>query len=124
MRARLRVSDLVRLALSWAISSVALIIADRLLSSFHAESDWSLVLAAAVTGLFGFLLRPLLVRVAAAIGWLAVGAFAIAGQAVIMHLALSCPPRRRGDVLLDPGGCHLDRGHGRHLPHLARHRRK
>jgi len=82
MRARLRVSDLVRLVLAWAISSLALITADKFLPGFHAESPWSLVLAAAVTGLFGFLVRPLLVRVAAAIGWVAVGAFAITGQAV------------------------------------------
>ncbi|MET0999877.1 MAG: phage holin family protein [Marmoricola sp.] len=92
MRARLRASDLVRLALAWAISSLALITADRLLSGFRADSAWSLVLAAAVTGLFGVLVRPLLVRVAATIGWVAVGAFAIAGQAVIMHLALNFLP--------------------------------
>ena len=92
MRARLRVSDLVRMALAWAISSLSLIAADLLLSGLHAESNWSLVAAAAVTGVFGVLLRPVLVKVASAIGWLAVGALAIAGQAVLMHLALLVLP--------------------------------
>ena len=92
MRARLRASDLVRLALAWAISSTALITADWLLPGLHAESRWSLVLAAAVTGVFGFVLRPLLVSVAAGVGWVAVGVFAIAGQAVIMHVALAFLP--------------------------------
>jgi uncharacterized membrane protein YvlD (DUF360 family) len=92
MRARLRVSDLVRLGWAWAISSLALIVADALLSGMSADTPWTLVAAAAVTGVFGFVLRPLLATVAAAIGWLAVGAFAIAGQAVIMHFALEVLP--------------------------------
>ena len=92
MVARLRVSDLARMALAWAISSLALIAADWLLPGMHAKSPWWLVAAAAVTGVFGFFLRPVLVKVASAIGWLAVGAFAIAGQAVIMHIALLVLP--------------------------------
>ena len=92
MRARLRVSDLVRLALAWTISSLALIAADALLPGLEAATPWRLVAAAAVTGLFGVLVRPLLVTVATAIGWLAVGAFAIMGQAVVMHLALLVIP--------------------------------
>ena len=92
MGARLRVSDLARMALAWAISSLALITADRLLPGCTPSSPWWLVAAAAVTGVFGFVLRPVLVKVASAIGWLAVGAFAIAGQAVIMHIALLVLP--------------------------------
>jgi uncharacterized membrane protein YvlD (DUF360 family) len=92
MRAGLRVSDLARLAWAWLISSLALIVADGLLPGFQADSWWSLVVAAAVTGLFGLLVRPLLIRVAAAIGWVAVAAVAVAGQAVVMHLALSVLP--------------------------------
>jgi uncharacterized membrane protein YvlD (DUF360 family) len=92
MVARLRVSDLVRMALSWAINSLALIAADWLLPGMHAKSPWWLVAAAAVTGVFGFFLRPVLVKVATAIGWLAVGLLAIAGQAVVMHVALLVLP--------------------------------
>jgi hypothetical protein len=62
MRARLRVSDLVRLALAWGISSLALITADRLLSGLRASSPWDLVAAAAVTSVFGFAVRPLLIK--------------------------------------------------------------
>jgi uncharacterized membrane protein YvlD (DUF360 family) len=88
MHARLRVSDLARMALAWAISSLALIAADRLLSGISAASPWRLVEAAAITGVFGILVRPLLVTIATAIGWVAVAAIAITGQAVAMHFAL------------------------------------
>ena len=50
------------------------------------------MVAAAVTGVFGMIVRPVLVRVAAAIGWLAVALGAIAGQAVVMHLVLLLVP--------------------------------
>ena len=80
MRARLRVSDLVRMALAWAISSLALIAADWLLPGMHAKSRWWLVAAAAIPGVFGLVLRHVLVQVASILGWLAVGAFAIAGR--------------------------------------------
>jgi uncharacterized membrane protein YvlD (DUF360 family) len=92
MRARLRVSDLVRLALAWGISSLALITADHLLTGLQARSPWSLVAAAGVTGLFGVVVRPVLIKLATAIGWLAVGAFAVTGQAVVMHVALLVLP--------------------------------
>jgi uncharacterized membrane protein YvlD (DUF360 family) len=92
MLTRLRVSDLARMALAWAISSLALMAADALLPGLKAESAWWLVAAAAVTGVFGILVRPVLVRVATAIGWLAVAVVAIAGQAVAMHLALRVVP--------------------------------
>ena len=92
MVTRLRASDLARMALAWAISSLALIAADALLPGLDAESAWSLVAAAAVTGVFGIIVRPVLVRVATVIGWLAVAVVAIAGQAVAMHLALLVVP--------------------------------
>jgi uncharacterized membrane protein YvlD (DUF360 family) len=80
------------MALAWAISSLALMAADALLPGLNADSPWQLVAAAAVTGVFGVIVRPLLVTVAAVIGWLAVGILAITGQAVIMHLALLVIP--------------------------------
>jgi uncharacterized membrane protein YvlD (DUF360 family) len=92
MLARLRSSDLVRMAMAWAISSLALITADQLLSGMSASSPWNLVAAAAVTGVFGVIIRPVLVKLATAIGWLAVAALAIAGQAIVMHLALLVIP--------------------------------
>jgi uncharacterized membrane protein YvlD (DUF360 family) len=92
MSARLRLSDLARVLLAWAISSLALIVAARLLAGFSASSPWELVAAAAFTGIFGLVIRPLLVVAAAAVGWLAVAALAIAGQAVTMHVALLLIP--------------------------------
>ena len=47
MVTRLRVSDLARMALAWAISSLALIAADQLLPGMEAGSPWQLVAAAA-----------------------------------------------------------------------------
>jgi hypothetical protein len=58
MVTRLRVFDLARMALAWAISSLALIAADQLLPGMEAGSPWQLVAAAAVTGIFGILVRP------------------------------------------------------------------
>jgi Mycobacterial 4 TMS phage holin, superfamily IV len=89
---RLRLSDLARMLLAWAISSLALLAADGLLPRMTASSPWRLVLAAAVTAAFGILVRPALVAVATVIGWLAVVIVAIAGQAIAMHLALLVVP--------------------------------
>ena len=85
-----------------------------LLPGLNASSPWELVAAAAVTGIFGIVIRPVLVVVATAIGWLAVALLAITGQAVAMHVALLRPARRRGDLFLDPGGRDLDRRRDQH----------
>jgi uncharacterized membrane protein YvlD (DUF360 family) len=89
---RVRVGDLARMGLSWAISSVALVVAADLLPGLSAESSWRFVAAAAVTAVFGVLIRPVFVEVAAAIGWLAVALLAIFGQAIVMHFALLAVP--------------------------------
>ncbi len=44
---------------------------------FSADSVWTRAVVAAVTGIFGMLLCPVLVAGAAAIGWLAVAALAL-----------------------------------------------
>ena len=92
MSARLRPSDLGRMALSWTISSLALIVATALLPGLSASSPWQLVAAAAVTAIFGILIRPVLIAVATTIGWLAVALLAITSQAVAMHIALLVLP--------------------------------
>jgi len=89
---RLRTADAGRLVGAWATSTLALVVAAELLPGLHADTWWSLGAAAAVAGVFGALVRPLLVEVAAAIGWVAVVAVAIAGQAVIMDIALWVVP--------------------------------
>jgi uncharacterized membrane protein YvlD (DUF360 family) len=89
---RVRLGDLGRLVLAWAISSLALVVAVDLVAGIRAEPAWWLVVVAAVTGAFGVLVRPLLVGVAAAIGWWAVALLAVFGQAVVMHLALLVVP--------------------------------
>ena len=49
-------------------------------------------MAAAATGLVGMIVRPLLVELAAAIGWIAVALATLFGQALVMLLALSFVP--------------------------------
>ncbi|WP_081683096.1 phage holin family protein [Marmoricola sp. URHB0036] len=92
MSARLRLSDLGRMALSWAISSLALIAAAAVLPGLSSSSPWQLVAAAAVTAIFGIIIRPVLIAVATTIGWLAVALLAITSQAVAMHAALLVLP--------------------------------
>ena len=88
----LRAEDFVRMLVSWVVSWLALVAADAILPGFHADSVWTLALVAAVTGIFGVLIRPVLVAGAAVIGWLAVAALAVVGQAVVMLLAMAVVP--------------------------------
>ncbi len=71
---RVRFSDVLRLLVTWAISFLALLLTAQLLSGFTYTSWWPLLAAAAVTGLVGMIVRPVLVEVSAAIGWIAVAA--------------------------------------------------
>jgi uncharacterized membrane protein YvlD (DUF360 family) len=80
------------MVVSWVVSWLALIAADAVLSGFTADSVWTLALVAAVTGVVGALVRPVLVTGAAVIGWLAVAALAVVGQGVVMLLAMAVVP--------------------------------
>ncbi len=91
-RARLRTADLARLLAAWAVSTLALVVSGELLPGLEADSWWSFAAAAAVAGLVGVLVRPVLVEVAAAIGWVAVIALAVTGQAVVTGIALWIVP--------------------------------
>jgi uncharacterized membrane protein YvlD (DUF360 family) len=84
--------DLVRLLVSWVVSTLALALTDALLPGFTASSWVPLAAAAAATGLVGLVVRPVLVRVVATIGWIAVLLGALVGQAVVMMLALTFVP--------------------------------
>ncbi|MFC7494143.1 MULTISPECIES: phage holin family protein [unclassified Nocardioides] len=87
-----RFADLARMAVSWLVSTAALAVAVRLLPGLHADSAWPLFVAAATTGIVGVLVRPVLVEVGARIGWLALGALAVVGQAAVMYVALVIVP--------------------------------
>ena len=90
--ARVRTSDLARMVVAWAISTLALMVAAELLPGLRADSPGWLFVAAGVTGAFGAIVRPVLVEVTATIGWWAVAAMAVCGQAIFMHLALMVVP--------------------------------
>jgi uncharacterized membrane protein YvlD (DUF360 family) len=87
-----RPSDVVRLLASWALAALALGLTVWLLPGFSVSSWRPVIIAAAATGLVGMIVRPVLVEVAAAIGWVAVALATLFGQALIMMLALSIDP--------------------------------
>lgn len=88
----LRVADVVRLVTTWASSAVALIITGALLPGLSASSWWSYVAVAAVAGVVGLVLRPVLVEVSARIGWIAVLLVALGGQALVVYVAILYVP--------------------------------
>ena len=88
----IRPSDVVRLLVSWALATLALALTVWLLPGFSVTSWRPVVVAAAATGLVGMIVRPVLVEVAAAIGWIAVALATLFGQALIMMLAFSLDP--------------------------------
>jgi uncharacterized membrane protein YvlD (DUF360 family) len=89
---RLRSADVVRLLLSWFLTFVALLLTAELLPGFTYTSWGPLIAAAAVTGVVGMIVRPVLVQLSALIGWIAVGLATIFGQAVVMQIAMAIVP--------------------------------
>ena len=89
---RLRSTDALRLLVSWALTFVALLATAEILPGFTYTSWWPLMAAAAIAGVMGMIVRPILVTVAAAIGWVAVAAATLVGQAIVMQLAMALVP--------------------------------
>ncbi|CUR54990.1 putative Type I phosphodiesterase/nucleotide pyrophosphatase [metagenome] len=89
---RIHTGDVVRLLVSWFLSFLALLLTARVLPGFDYSSWRPLLAAAAVTGIVGMIVRPILVEVAATIGWIAVALASVFGQAVIMQIALDVVP--------------------------------
>jgi uncharacterized membrane protein YvlD (DUF360 family) len=89
---RPRVGDVVRLLVSWAAATIALIIAGALMPGLSADHWYDYAIAALAAGIVGAIVRPVLVTVAARIGWIAVFALAIFGQAVILQAAIIATP--------------------------------
>jgi uncharacterized membrane protein YvlD (DUF360 family) len=91
-RRRLHRGDLLRLAVSWFLSFLALLLTAELLPGFTYDSWPPLLAAAAVTGIVGMVARPVLVELAAAIGWFAVVLASLFGQALVLQVALMIVP--------------------------------
>src|SRR4051794_7565432 len=70
--ARIRAGDVVRLLASWVITFLALLLTAKVLPGFDYTSWGPLLVAAAVTGVVGMIVRPILVELTAVIGWVAV----------------------------------------------------
>ena len=87
-----RSGDIVRLLVTWVLTFLSLLLTAALLPGFTYTSWWPLAAAAAVAGLVGMIVRPVLVEVAAAIGWVAVAAATLFGQAIVMQLAMDVVP--------------------------------
>jgi uncharacterized membrane protein YvlD (DUF360 family) len=91
-RARLRLGDIVRLIVVWLVASAALALADALLPNLTAEAFWAYFAATAVAGLLRLMFRPVLVLLAARIGWLAVVLAGLVGQALLVYAAIWIVP--------------------------------
>lgn len=91
-RRRVRLTDIIRLLAAWASATVALIVTGALLPGLSATGWWPYLAVAAVAGVVGLVLRPLLVELSARLGWLAVLLVALGGQALIMYLAILYVP--------------------------------
>ena len=91
-RTGLRLGDIARLVATWLVSSAALALAAALLPNLAAQAWWAYFAAAAVAGLLGLVFRPVLVLVAARIGWLAVVFAGLVGQALLVYAAIWIVP--------------------------------
>jgi uncharacterized membrane protein YvlD (DUF360 family) len=89
---RVRFGDVVRLLVAWGLTFLSLLLTAELLPGFTYTSWWPLAAAAAVAGLVGMIVRPVLVQVAAVIGWIAVVAATLFGQAIVMQVAMDIVP--------------------------------
>src|SRR3954447_9737137 len=81
-------SDVFRLGVAWVISTIALVITAALLPNLSADSEWAWAAVAAVAGVLGFVVRPVLIEVSARLNWVVVLLVAIVGQALIMYAAM------------------------------------
>ena len=88
----IRLGDLVRLLVTWVVSTIALAISGALLDDMSSQSLWAYPAVALVSGIFGLLLRPVLVAVAARVGWIMVVLAGFLGQALIIYLAIRVTP--------------------------------
>ena len=88
----MRFFDVLRLLLTWGLTFLSLLLTAKLLPGFTYTSWLPLAAAAAVAGVVGMIVRPVLVEVAAAIGWLAVAAATLFGQAIVMQIAMDIVP--------------------------------
>ena len=93
----LRAADVVRLLASWLLTFFALLLTAFLLPGFTFTSWQPALVAAAVTGVVGMIVRPVLVQLSALIGWAAVVVATIFGQAVVMQVAMSVVPGAKVD---------------------------
>ena len=89
---RFGLGDIVRLLAAWLLTFITLLLTAEILPGFTYSSWTPLIVAAAVTGLVGMVVRPVLVQLAAAIGWIAVGLATIFGQAIVMQVAMDLVP--------------------------------
>ncbi|WP_166389271.1 phage holin family protein [Nocardioides ochotonae] len=85
-------ADLGRLLATWLVSTGILWVAARLLPDLEASSLLSLAGVSVVSGIVGFVVRPLLVEVSVRLGWLTVLPLAFFGQGIVMHIAMLLVP--------------------------------
>ena len=89
--------DVVRMVWAWLIGALALVITGALLPGLTADHPRDYLWVAIGAAVVGAIVRPLLVTVSAIIGWIAVFALAIVGQALILAAAIDLVPGVHSD---------------------------
>jgi uncharacterized membrane protein YvlD (DUF360 family) len=95
-RGRPRPADVGRLLVAWGTSTVALIVADALLPGLSATTQAAWLAVAAVSGVAGLLVRPVLVEASARLGWVLVLPVALVGQALLLYGGMVAVPAITG----------------------------
>lgn len=97
---RLRAGDALRALVSLIAAAVALGVAGWILPNLSFDS-WTVVVAVAcVLAVAGLVLRPVLVAIASALGWVGALVLALFGQAALVYLALGVVPGVKSDSFL------------------------
>jgi uncharacterized membrane protein YvlD (DUF360 family) len=85
----------------WLVAtSFAVVLCDWLVPGFHADSPLGPLLFAAVLGIVGLVVQPLLVAGAVRFGWLGVAALALTGQSILVLVAAWVLPSVTVDSVL------------------------
>jgi uncharacterized membrane protein YvlD (DUF360 family) len=85
----------------WLLAtSLAVVVCDWLVPGFHADFPWGPLLFAAVLGICGLVVQPLLIAGAVRFGWLGVAALALTGQSIVVLLAAWVLPSVTVDSVL------------------------
>ncbi len=98
-RWKFRIGDLVRLIAVWCVAAGVTALAAAVLPNLSATTPWAWFATSAVAAVVGLLVRPLLVKLTARLGWVTVVLAAFLGQALIVYVSFRLVPGVHADFL-------------------------